>query len=259
MRRPRGRAETLQHFEQKIGIHAFRINRHADGDCPAFAQHIKNERVCGRFDNHDIAMAHKCGDGKRKPIPRAGHHGHRLRIIRPIAAQFLLQHRQNCRPGVRVHECPPVAEPGQIWADWRQKRIVRSSAGQVDDRGVDGGEASHLTGCTPVESGRAGARCARSGHAGISPGFSTIIRPGITSVCMPLAHSVVHSVSMPGRPSGITLSVESSIFAVMLPGFFLIARHLKDLARIRHVEHGSGTRHRRHGRTRSPAIRAPRE
>lgn len=41
--------------------------------------------------------------------------------------------------------------PDQIWADGRQKRIVRSSAGQVDDRGVDDGEASHLAGCTPVD------------------------------------------------------------------------------------------------------------
>jgi hypothetical protein len=86
-----------------------------------------------------------------------------------------------------------------------------------------------------------------------------MIRPGITSVGTPLAHSVVHSVSTPSSPSGITLYVESSIFADMLPRFFLIARHLKDLARIRYVEHGSGTRHRRHGRTRSPAIRASRE
>ena len=86
-----------------------------------------------------------------------------------------------------------------------------------------------------------------------------MILPGIASVGTPLVHSVCTHVSTPSRPSGITLYVESSIFAVMLLGFFLIARHFKDLARIRHVEHGSGTRHRRHGRTRSPAIRASRE
>lgn len=77
-----------------------------------------------------------------------------------------------------------------------------------------------------------------------------MIRPGITSVGTPLAHSVVHSVSTPSSPSGITLSVESSIFADMLPRFFLIARHFKT-ARIRHVEHGSGTA------TEGMAVRAP--
>ena len=86
MRCPARSAEPFQHVKQALRIHTFLIDRHADGNRPALAQHVKNEGVCRRFDDHDITMPDECGDGERQSVSCAGNHGHRLRVVRPVGA-----------------------------------------------------------------------------------------------------------------------------------------------------------------------------